>query len=135
MARLQKVNEQHTITIPKKIVELKNYSKGKEFNIQETSDGLLLKEEIYEDDLVLEEDKTFEESIEVKGSIRGKDGENFNLTVKGNIDALMQIILMQRIFMQRIFMQRILMHMILMHGILMQIIFMQRILMHGILMH
>jgi len=42
---------------------------------------------IFEDELVLKEDKTFEESIHVKGSIRCKDGENFNLTVKGNIDA------------------------------------------------
>jgi len=41
----------------------------------------------FEDDLVLEEDKTFEESIKVKGNIRGKDGENFKLTVKGSIDA------------------------------------------------
>jgi len=42
---------------------------------------------IFEDDLVLEEDKTFEESIKVHGNIRGKDGENFNLTVRGSIDA------------------------------------------------
>jgi len=42
----------------------------------------------FKDDLVLEEDKTFEESIKVKGDIRGKDGEKFKLTVKGSIDTL-----------------------------------------------
>jgi len=41
----------------------------------------------FKDDLVLEEDKTFEESIKVHGNIRGKDVEKFNLTVKGDIDA------------------------------------------------
>jgi len=41
----------------------------------------------FEDDLVLEEDKTFEESIKVQGDIRCKDEQKFNLTVKGHIDA------------------------------------------------
>jgi len=41
----------------------------------------------FKDNLVLEEDKTFEESIKVQGNIRGKDVEKFNLTIKGNINA------------------------------------------------
>jgi len=42
---------------------------------------------VFEDDLVLEEHKTFKESIKVHGNIYCKDGRNFNLTVKGSIDA------------------------------------------------
>jgi len=41
---------------------------------------------VFEDDLVLEEDKIFEESIEVQGNIRCEDGRH-HLTVKGDIDA------------------------------------------------
>jgi hypothetical protein len=37
--------------------------------------------------LVLEKDTVFEESINVEGNILGKDGERYNLTVKGNISA------------------------------------------------
>jgi len=44
MVKLQKFGDQHTITIPKKIVELKNYEKSQEFDIKDTEKGLLLKE-------------------------------------------------------------------------------------------
>jgi hypothetical protein len=37
--------------------------------------------------LVLEKDTVFEESINVEGNILGKDGERYNLTVKGDITA------------------------------------------------
>ena len=43
---------------------------------------------IIKGDLVLEKDTTFDESIKVDGDIRGKDGKRFNLTVKGDINAL-----------------------------------------------
>jgi len=42
---------------------------------------------VFEDDLVLEENKTFEESIQVHGNIYCKDGGKFNIVVKGSIDA------------------------------------------------
>jgi len=41
---------------------------------------------VFDDDLVLEEDKTFEESIKVNGHIRCEGGSH-DLTVQGNIDA------------------------------------------------
>jgi len=42
---------------------------------------------VFEKDLVLKKGSVFDESIEVKGSIVGKDGERFDLTVKGDINA------------------------------------------------
>ena len=42
---------------------------------------------VFEKDLVLEKDTVFEESIEVEGSIVGKSGERFDLTVRGDINA------------------------------------------------
>lgn len=42
---------------------------------------------VFEKDLVLKKDSVFEESVEVKGSIRGKDDLLFDLVVKGNITA------------------------------------------------
>ena len=41
---------------------------------------------IIEGNLVLEKDTEFDESIEVSGSILGKDGHRFNLKVEGDID-------------------------------------------------
>jgi len=42
---------------------------------------------IFSENLVLEKDTVFDECIEVHGSIAGKNGKRFNLTVKGNINA------------------------------------------------
>ena len=42
---------------------------------------------IIKDDLVLEKNMTFKESIIVEGNIIGKDGNRYNLTVMGNINA------------------------------------------------
>jgi len=39
-------------------------------------------------DLILEKDTVFEEDLKVEGNIIGKDGNRYNLTVKGNIDCL-----------------------------------------------
>jgi hypothetical protein len=39
-------------------------------------------------DLVLKEDTVFEESITVDGDIIGENSKQFNLVVKGNIDAM-----------------------------------------------
>jgi len=39
-------------------------------------------------DMILEKDRVFGESISVEGNISGKDGNRFNLTVRGNIKAL-----------------------------------------------
>ena len=36
--------------------------------------------------LILEKDTTFEEDLKVEGNILGKDGEKFNLVVKGNLN-------------------------------------------------
>jgi len=41
----------------------------------------------FDDDLVLNEDKTFEESIRVNGHIRSTGSGRHDLTVRGNIDA------------------------------------------------
>ena len=38
-------------------------------------------------DLILEKDTEYNESLTVEGSIYGKDGNKFNLKVKGNINA------------------------------------------------
>jgi hypothetical protein len=38
--------------------------------------------------LILEKDITFEEDLKVDGNILGEDGNRYNLTVKGGIDAL-----------------------------------------------
>jgi hypothetical protein len=38
--------------------------------------------------LIMTEDMTFDEDLKVSGNILGKDGERFNLTVKGNLNAL-----------------------------------------------
>ena len=35
--------------------------------------------------LILEKDTTYEDSVTVEGCILGKDGERFNLTIKGNL--------------------------------------------------
>ena len=43
---------------------------------------------IIEGNLVLEKDTEFDESIEVSGSILGKDGHRFNLKVEGDINCL-----------------------------------------------
>jgi hypothetical protein len=37
--------------------------------------------------LIMTEDLTFDEDLKVSGNILGKDGERFNLTVKGNLNA------------------------------------------------
>jgi hypothetical protein len=42
---------------------------------------------VFEDDLILEQDKSFNESIKVKGSIKKKESTYSSLTVKGDIDA------------------------------------------------
>ena len=42
---------------------------------------------IIEGDLILDKDKAFDESLEVHGSILGKNGNIYNLTVNGNIKA------------------------------------------------
>lgn len=42
---------------------------------------------IIKGDLVLTEDTTFIESIKVEGNIRGKDGNRYNLKVRGDIEA------------------------------------------------
>jgi hypothetical protein len=39
-------------------------------------------------DLIMTEDMTFEEDLTVEGNILRKDRERFNLTVKGNLNAL-----------------------------------------------
>jgi len=41
---------------------------------------------VYQGDLILEKDTVFEEDLKVDGSIIGKDGNRYNLTVKGNIN-------------------------------------------------
>jgi hypothetical protein len=41
----------------------------------------------FETDLIMDKDMIFNESIEVKGNITGKDGIRFNLKVVGNINA------------------------------------------------
>ena len=38
--------------------------------------------------LILEKDTTYEDSLKVEGCILGKDGERFNLTIKGNLNCL-----------------------------------------------
>jgi len=42
---------------------------------------------VFEKDLVLKKGSVFDESIEVEGNIVGKDGERFDLTVRGDINA------------------------------------------------
>ena len=42
---------------------------------------------IIEGNLILDKDTVFDESLEVHGSILGKDGNRYNLTVNGNIKA------------------------------------------------
>jgi len=42
---------------------------------------------VFKGDLVLERDSLFEESIDVRGNIVGKDGKRFDLVVRGDIDA------------------------------------------------
>ncbi len=42
---------------------------------------------IIEGSLILDKDTVFDESLEVHGSILGKDGNRYNLTVNGNIKA------------------------------------------------
>ncbi len=43
---------------------------------------------IIEGNLILDKDTVFDESLEVHGSILGKNGNRYNLTVNGNISAL-----------------------------------------------
>ena len=42
---------------------------------------------IIEGNLILDKDTVFDEELEVRGSILGKDGNRYNLTVNGNIKA------------------------------------------------
>jgi hypothetical protein len=42
---------------------------------------------IIEGNLILDKDKVFDDSLEVHGSIIGKNGKRYNLTVNGNISA------------------------------------------------
>ena len=65
------------------VVEKKTFGqKPGLFGKREGDDTLIM-----EGDLIMERDMVFDRSIRVKGKILGKDGKQYNLTVKGTIDA------------------------------------------------